>query len=78
MKTIIDHLTRPIAIAKSSINSNTRVIMYVYADAFTICDCGSDLKLTTISYGSHLYKGQCLTCGKKYTLCLNKLQEVSN
>lgn len=76
MNTIIDHLKEPITIAKTPVGSSKRVIMYIYADAFTECDCGSNLQLTNTSCGSHMYKGGCSACGKKYTLCLNKLQEA--
>jgi hypothetical protein len=62
---------------KPSFSNNTnRVVTYMYADAFTLCDCGAELMLTLRGYESNLYEGGCLECGKKYQLRLNKLREV--
>lgn len=69
MQTIIDHLTDPIIVSK-------QMIMYVYSDAFTTCDCGGNLKLSVRRYGSDLYEGSCPDCKKKYEMFLNKIMEV--
>jgi hypothetical protein len=49
-----------------------RAVMYVYADAFLICDCGEQLLLSKRQYGDRVYAGSC-KCGRIFELLDNKL-----
>lgn len=71
--TIIDHLTEPIIVSKPPVSSSAKTIMYVYADAFTTCDCGKDLMLSQRVFGDCTYRGMC-SCGKSWALLNGKIR----
>lgn len=48
------------------------VVMYIYADAFTFCDCGKDLMLSQNTFGDNTYRGAC-SCGLRWELLNGKL-----
>lgn len=73
--TITDYLKSPFFIPNPK-KGNLKVITYVYADAYTSYDCGNDLKLTVKRYGSDIYEGGCIACGKKFEMFLNKIFEI--
>lgn len=73
MTTIIDELQNPAIIAKPPVSSSAKMIMYVYSDAFTTCDCGKELMLTQRVFGDFTYRGAC-SCGKSWALLNNKIQ----
>lgn len=77
MKTIINYLTEPIVIANPPVGSDTKVIMYIYSDAFTKCDCGKDIMLSKTVYGSNKYTGSC-SCGRKMELLNGKFKIQEN
>lgn len=68
--TINEWLKNPIIIQDTA-GANLKRIMYIYADAFTVCDCGKELKLTQTRYGDNTYRGLC-SCKRKWTLLNNK------
>jgi len=72
-KTIIDHLTEPIIASKPPVSIGAKTIMYVYADAFTTCDCGKDLMLSQRVFGDFTYRGAC-SCGKSWALLNGKIR----
>ena len=72
-RTIIDYLREPIVIANPPAYSNIKMIMYVYSDAFTKCDCGKDIMLSKKSYDSNKYTGSC-ECGKQMELLNGKFK----
>jgi len=74
--TIIDHLKEPIIVSKF-VSSDVKTIMYVYADAFTTCDCGKDLMLSQRVFGDLTYSGMC-SCGKSWALLNGKIKSWWN
>ncbi len=66
MKTITDELKNPSLIPNMS-------ILYVYADAFTKCDCGKDLMLSQRVFGDNTYRGIC-SCGLSWALLNGKIK----
>lgn len=73
MTTIIEHFKEPILVAKLPVSSSDKTVMYVYADAFTTCDCGKELMLSQRVFGDFTYRGRC-SCGKNYALLNGKFQ----
>ena len=54
-----------------------RVVYYIYAQAFTTCDCGNELMLSQIVFNNPVYTGSC-SCGKSYSLNKGKLSATNN
>lgn len=74
MKTdVINHLTEPILIPNPQ--TNNKVIMYIYSDAVTKCDCGKELILSQRAYGNKKYTGSC-SCGLRWELLNNKIKSL--
>lgn len=54
--------------------SANKQVIYIYADAFTTCDCGRDLMLSQRVFGDDTYRGRC-ACGKNWALRTSKIWE---
>ena len=51
--------------------SDSRQVVYMYADAFTTCDCGNNIVLSQINFNEKTYYGWC-KCGKEMKLLNGK------
>jgi len=56
--------------------NSTKTIIYMYASAFTDCDCGQNLILSQKVVGSQTYSGRC-SCGLAWTLANGKIHSFN-
>ncbi len=75
IRTVSNWLKEPSIIMNAPAGSDVKVILYVYADAVTTCDCGKELVLTQRAFGNPTYTGAC-KCGKSWCLRSGKIWSV--
>lgn len=54
--------------------NDRKIVTYVYATAFTTCDCGQEIVLSQKIYGNPTYSGEC-DCGKTMKLRHGKFSQ---